>query len=266
MKQVCTRLGLGLLIAAIVLGFGARNEIIASFSKPVDIYVDYPEKIDDVKAIDTELYQIIDTFAEEEITSNGSVTSVYYYYIVPVFTADEDEAYYVGLKVNKNKSAAYDRVVDSTWDAIEKGTDLNAFVEFTGCYEKMDKELYGYFLEYFEDVFDSEEEMKKYVLPLVMEPMVIKNSRTTLYVVIGMFVAGAVLLFLAFRKPKQAPASRPYITVNGINYPSSNFESVNKMVKKGETANAVKELQRLTGVEPEVAASVVSNWTQHWGN
>lgn len=266
MKQIFMRFGIVMVIFSLAIGIGCKDAIISSFNKAVDINVDYPEKFEDVKAIDTKFYEIIDTFAEEEITSNGSVTSVYYYYVVPVYTASSDEAYYVGIKVNKNKSSTYDRVVDSTWNAIEKGTDLENFVKFTGYFKKMDKELYQYFTEYFEGVFESEEEMKKYVLPLVMVPGEVKGSRDALYVSIGMLVIGIVSLFLGFRKPKQAPASRPYITINGVNYPSTNFVSVNKMVKKGETANAVREVQRLTGVEPEVAASVVSSWAQHWGN
>ena len=266
MKNFLFKLGSGLIVGAIIFGFVSWKDMVAAFSEPVDISVDYPDSYDDVKAVDTDIYELDGIFAEEEVTSDSS-KSIYYYYVMPVYTADEDEAYYVGLKVNKKNAAPYDRVVDSTiayW-TYESDT-LTESVAFTGAFTEMEDELYGYFTESLEGYFESEADMEKYVLPLVLEPMVFKNVRNMLFVMIGMLVLGGVMLFFALRKPQLAAASRPVITINGINYPSSNVESVNKMVKKGETANAVKELQRLTGVEPEVAASVVSNWTQHWGN
>ena len=267
MKEFLFKIGGALVVIAVILAFVGGKDFGAAFSEPVDINVDFPDDYYDVKAVETELYQLDDYFAEEEITNNGS-KSYYYYYIVPVFTADDDEAYYVGVKVSKKNKSAYDKVVDSTQAFYYYGEgNLEESVKFTGALQKMEDDLYDYFLDAFEGSYDSEAQMKERVLPLVLEPMVFKNVRIMLFVIIGMLVAGGLMLFFALRPARQvAAASRPFITINGVNYPSSNFESVNKMVKKGETATAVKELQRLTGVEPEVAASVVSSWAQHWGN
>lgn len=256
MRSVLARLGGTLVIIAIVFSFIAGEDIIASFSKPVDIYVDYPEDVYDVKAVETDIYELDGIFAEEEITSDSS-TSIYYYYVMPVYTADED-IYYVGVKVNKKNCKPYDKVVDSTVAYWNYETDeLTEYVHFTGAFTEMEDELYDYFTESLEGYFESDADLEKYALPLVLEPMVFKNVKSMLFVIIGMVVAGALMLFFAFRPAKQAAASRPVITINGVNYPSSNFESVNKMVKKGETANAVKELQRLTGVQIIFLAATV---------
>lgn len=274
MKSVLIRLGLILAVMGAVLGFGSRNSWMASFSKPVDINAEpYPEDYYKVKAVDTQLDMIVDIFCEEEITEEtetGAVLSrkYVYYYIVPVFT--KDDVYYIGVKVDKADSKPYDKVADSTWAYMSYETDtLDEKVAFTGRIDEMDEELYEYFEDWFVETefFENEADMKKHILPLLLVPQDLGGGKVNLFISVAMFVVGIVLLVLAFRSGKQtAPAGRPIITINGVNYPSSNFESVNKMVKKGETANAVKELQRVTGVAPEVAASVVSNWAQHWGN
>lgn len=274
MKSVLIRFGLVLVVLSIVFGYGTSKSWTAAFSKPVDINAEpYPKDYNDIVAVDTELDMIVDIFAEEEITEetdSGAVLSrkYIYYYIVPVFT--EDDVFYVGVKVDKEDSKPYDKVADSTWAYLNYETDtLDEKVAFTGRFSEMDEELYEYFEDWFVETefFESEAEMKEHILPLVLEPMSLGGGKVNLIVSIVMFIAGAAMLFFAFRSGKQAAAAtNPIITVGGISYPSSNFNSVNKMVKKGETANAVKELQRLTGAAPEEAASVVSNWRQHWGN
>ena len=272
MKNVLVKFGLAFVAIAVLFGVFSWKDWIIAFSKPVDINVDYPEDYNDVKAVETELCMLVDIFAEEEITKKsdtGAVTSrnYIYYYIAPVFT--EEDVFYVGVKVDKEDSSPYDRVVNSTWAYLNGDIDyLDEEVAFTGGFTKMDDELYGYFEDWFEEaeIFETEDEMNAHILPLLLEPMVFKNVKTTAYVMIGLLVVGAVMLFFGFRSGRQnTKASRPVITINGVNYPSANLVNVNKMIKKGETANAIKELQRITGAEPEDAASVVSRWNEYWG-
>lgn len=168
MRNVLARLGGTLIIMAIIFGVIAGEDIVASFQKPVDINAEpYPEDYNDIKAVDTEFDMILDIFCEEEITnktSSGTVTSkkYVYYYIVPVFT--EDDVYYVGVKVDKEKSAPYEKVADSTWAYLCYETEtLDEKVAFTGAFTEMDDELYDYFVDWFEEAefFESEAEMEK---------------------------------------------------------------------------------------------------------
>ena len=89
MKNFLFKLGSGLIVGAIIFGFVSWKDMVAAFSEPVDISVDYPDSYDDVKAVDTDIYELDGIFAEEEVTSDSS-KSIYYYYVMPVYTADDD--------------------------------------------------------------------------------------------------------------------------------------------------------------------------------
>lgn len=273
MKSVLRRLGFLCLVFAGIIAFTSWQEMLMSFSEPVDINEDYPEDYDDVKAVETEINILLGSFAEEETTTknkSGAITSkdYDYYYVIPVFT--EEETYYAGVKVDSEDSKPYDRIVDETWaylngETAEFGSES---VDFQGGFFKMEDELYKYFEEWFEDegFFATEREMDKYLLPIVLEPFKYSNVRTLTYVMVGLIVLGVVLVVLGFRpgKPKEAPVNS-VININDVNYPSSNFENVNKLVKKGNTDKAVKELQAITGLDEANATSVINRWYQYWG-
>lgn len=273
MKDFLTRMGFVFLVMAGIMGFMGFREMSMSFSEPVDINVDYPSDYNEVKAVETDINILLGTFAEEETTTknkSGAITSrdYDYFYVIPVFT--EDETYYAGVKVDSDDSAPYDEIVNLTWDYFNGETDElgNKSVHFQGGFLEMEDELYKYFKDWFEEeqYFESEADMNKYLLPLVLEPFQYSSMRTMTYVMVGLVVLGILLLVLGLRSGKKykAPANS-VINIDGVNYPSSNFESVNKLVEKGNTDKAVKELQKITGMEEANATLVISRWNEYWG-
>lgn len=272
MKQLALRFGFMLVLVSVIMCFVAKDDILISFSEPVDIYEDYPADFRDVKAVETELYMLFDIFAEEETTTtnnSGAITSrrYDYYYILPVFTAEEE--YYVGVKVSSKKSAPYDDLMDSTWSYLMGETDSigDEVIEFQGGFVEMDDELYQYFQDWFKEAefFESDQEMDKYLLPLVLESVNYERVKTMTFVMIGVFIVGIILIILGL-KPKKAvkEATNPIISINGVSYPSSNFIRVNSFVERGQKVKAIKELRDITGLDLAQAKDIVDRWNEYW--
>jgi hypothetical protein len=216
---------------------------------------------------------VLGLFAEEETTTTnkyGAVTNrrYDYYYVVPVFT--ETETYFVGAKVSSTKSVEYDKVCEATWAFLYGETDELETVEFEGGFYKMEDEAYKYFKEWFQDneEFIGEMDIKKYVLPLMLEPIKLSTTRKLTFVFVGVLALCIFLLVLSFRKGKEKPQSvtpqKAVITINDINYPTSNFEKVNKLVEKGKKDKAVKELMEVTGISETAANAVILDWYAYW--
>lgn len=259
----------------VIFGVVAYKDVLVAFSEPVDIVEDYPEseeEIKSIKAVKTELDMVLDVFAEEETTTTnkyGAVTNrrYDYYYVVPVFT--ETETYYVGVKVSSTKSQEYDKVCDATWSYLYGETEELKTVEFEGGFYKMEDEAFKYFKEWFEDnEWLDEKDIKKYVLPLMLEPIKLSTTRKVAFVCVGVLAVCILLLILSFRKGKEDSRSvtpqKAVITINGINYPTSNFEKVNKLIEKGKKDKAVKELMEVTGISETVANAVILDWYAYW--
>lgn len=277
MNKLMTRIGAFLAMLGLVGGITLWQEIVIAFSEPVDINVDFPEDVTKVKAVETTIDMLIDVFAEEETTftnRSGKVTSKEYdyYYIVPVFTADDD-VYYVAVMVNSSKASVYDRIVESTWAYLDGEKDyLGSSITFSGGFVKMKDELYEYFEDWFEETewFESEAEMKEHILPLVLKPVVYKNTRLTAFALAGMFVIGLICLYFVFFPPKgngsrrHREATVTDITLNGVSYPAKTFEKVNKLIEKGEKGKAAQELMKITGMDGEAAVDVVNRWWYYW--
>lgn len=275
MKEFLRRIALTGILLVVIMGFVMYKDVLIAFSEPVDIVEDYPEseeEIKSIKAVKTDLDMILDVFAEEETTTKnkyGAVTNKRYdyYYVVPVFT--ETETYYVGAKVSSTKSMEYDKVCDATWSYLYGETDELKTVEFEGGFKKMEDEAFKYFKEWFEDnEWLEEKDIKKYVLPLILEPIKLSTTRKVAFVCVGVLAVCILLLILSFRKGKEDSQSvtpqKAVITINGINYPTSNFEKVNKLIEKGKKDKAVKELMEVTGISETDANAVILDWYAYW--
>ncbi len=274
MKSTIRKISIiGMIIIAVVV-FGTRQNIVAAFSEAVDINVDYPDSYDDVKAVKTDIDMILDVFVSEETTTKnkyGNVTNTRrdYYYIVPVYIEPEDEAYYVAVKVPSDKKSAYDDVCDATWAWAYGETDELESVAFEGALLEMEDELYKHYKTWFYEMewFETTEESKKYALPLVLTP--VNLQATKIITIIGgvLFVVFLVMLILSFRKTKEKDSVTPtklVMTINGINYPMSNFDKVNKLVEKGDKEKAVKELMEVAGISETDANAVILDWYAYW--
>ena len=275
LKEFLRRIAFVGILFVVIFGVVAYKDVLVAFSEPVDIVEDYPEteeEIKSIKAVKTELDMVLDVFAEEETTTTnkyGAVTNrrYDYYYVVPVFT--ETETYYVGVKVSSTKSQEYDKVCDATWSYLYGETEELKTVEFEGGFYKMEDEAFKYFKEWFEDnEWLDEKDIKKYVLPLMLEPIKLSTTRKVAFVCVGVLAVCILLLILSFRKGKEDSQSvtlqKAVITINGINYPTSNFEKVNKLIEKGKKDKAVKELMEVTGISETVANAVILDWYAYW--
>ncbi len=275
LKEFLRRIAFVGIIFVVIFGFIGYKDALIAFSKPVDINVDYPDDYEGVKAVKTEFDMILDLFASEETTTtneSGAITNrrYDYYYVVPVYIESEDDPYFVGVKVPSKDKKTYDKVCDATWEYVYGEIDELETVEFEGGFYKMEDEAYKYFKEWFEDNewFEDEKDMKKYVLPLMLEPLKISTVRTATFVCVGVLALCIFLLVLSFRKGKEKPQSvtpqKAVITINDINYPTSNFEKVNKLVEKGKKDKAVKELMEVTGISETAANAVILDWYAYW--
>lgn len=275
LKEFLRRIAFVGILFVVIFGVVAYKDVLVAFSEPVDIVEDYPEteeEIKSIKAVKTELDMVLGLFAEEETTTTnkyGAVTNrrYDYYYVVPVFT--ETETYYVGVKVSSTKSQEYDKVCDATWSYLYGETEELKTVEFEGGFYKMEDEAFKYFKEWFEDnEWLDEKDIKKYVLPLMLEPIKLSTTRKLTFVFVGVLALCIFLLVLSFRKGKEKTQSvtpqKAVITINDINYPTSNFEKVNKLVEKGKKDKAVKELMEVTGISETAANAVILDWYAYW--
>lgn len=278
MKEFLRRIAFSGIILVVIMGFVMYKDVLIAFHKPVDIVEDYPteyEELEKIKAVKTELDMILGMFASEEtVTKNesGAITDrkYDYYYVVPVYVEEEESYYFVGVKASSTNKKAYDKVCDATWEYLYGAIDELETVDFEGGFYEMEDEAYRYFKEWFEDEewFENEKDLKKYVLPLLLEPMKLSSVKTATYVCAGVLALCIFLLVLSFRKGKEktqsATPQKAVITINGINYPTANLEKVNKLVEKGKKDKAVKELMDITGISETDANAIVLDWYGYW--
>ena len=246
------------------------KNIVIAFNEPVDINVDYPESYDDVKAVKTEFNMILDRFATEETTTeqNGAITDrkYDYYYVVPVYTESEDDAYFVGVKVSSDDKKDYEAACDTTWAYLYGETDELETIEFEGGFKKMEDDCYKYFVEWFEDGewFEDEDDIDKYVLPLVLESVDLEATKKGAFILGGIIIAGIVILVLCCRKGKEKePEVEKYkrvIDVNGKRLHISEYQKVNKFVEKGKQDKAVKALMKIAEIGETEATVAIADW------
>ena len=216
-KSFCTNVGLVLIILGGIFLFVGRYSTIAAFSEPVDIFAEELQDAEEIKAgraIETDMYLLMEEFAWEEVSSKnraGQVTntSSYYYYILPVFVG-EDETYYVAFKTStKNENySTYKKIANDTmaWLYGEQDTCGNYSIKVTGGLEKLDKKIYNYMVEWFEKTewFEDDSDIEKYVLPLEFSTMKRESVRTMFFVFGGMFIVGIILVIVGFRLGKKS--------------------------------------------------------------
>lgn len=262
------------IFAVIILYVGGLDSF-ASFKKPVDLYADTTNvtKLGRMDAVEADIYAVLDCYATETTTTkrNGSVTgkSMDYYYIVPAF--DGEDTYYIGVKSNSSDRKTYDNIADLTWAWLGGSSssygDVTVHVE--GCLKKMDKELFGYMKEWFEEAewFESDAEMEKYVLPVCLETVRFGTVRIMFLVAVGVLILCVVVLVLGQRsagKASKKAKEQTHVVINGVSYPKNTFDHVNRSILNKEKIFAVQELRDITGLELEEAQKVIDNWSTYY--
>ena len=273
MKQLFFSISVPFFAIGILLCSVGAQDMIAAFYTPIDIYEDYPADYSKVKAVDTELGMLLDIFCEEETVKkqNGAITgrSYDYYYILPVFSSSDEDTYYIALMIDAEDAKPYNELVDATWAYLDYESDyvLAEPIEFKGTLKKMEDELYEYFENWFTEYeyFENDEDMKKHLLPYVLDKTHFGNMKIMAYITIGLFAIGFIMLILAIIPHKKySEPARAIITINGANYPATNFTKVNVFVEKGKTEKAISQLQKVINIDSGAAAYIISNWTQYW--
>lgn len=277
MKALSAVLGYIIIMLSGMFIWVGWEDMVTAFQEPADIYEDYPEEYKRFMAVDTELYLVLDQFAgiQTQTRKNGAVVSSHndYYYIIPVFT--ESETYYIAAEVDPDERSDYNEVSDLTWDYLTGKADSlgSKTIEFTGGIGKLDKKVYGYMTEWFEEqeYFDDDADIEKYVLPLVLNPFSLQRQKEVAYQMTGLFLLGVLMVCFGLSKgKKKRPVSQPEEPVNsminiaGVKYPASNFESVNRAVYNGEKIKAIKELREITGIGLAEAKDIVERWNEYW--
>lgn len=196
-----TRFGIFFVFISGVLFFTGFKDMIASFTKPVDLYAEDTnvKEINDTRLIEADIFASFGCFVEEETTTknrSGAVTgrSSDFYYIVPAYNGDE--TYYIGIEVSEEKQSLYDKLTDSTYDYLYGYTDdfSEDAISVSGRLAKLDDEKYEYFREWFEEEEWTQEEIDEYVLPVYIETFKPSIVRNTFFAAMGLMSLGIALI------------------------------------------------------------------------
>ncbi len=262
-------------VFAVIMLFVCGLDSIASFKKPIDLYAEDTNvtELGRTDAIEADIYASLDCFATETTTTkrNGATTSTKkdYYYIIPAFGGDD--TYYIGVKVYSRDNKSYDKIADLTWAWLggETSDYGDVTVHAEGCLKEMDDELYDYMVEWFEEAewFDSDADIDKYVLPVCLEPVRFGTTRIMFLVSVGVIILGIIVFVLCFRsdrKHSKKVKEQTHVVINGVSYPKSTFDHVNRCILNREKVFAVQELRDITGLDLDEAQKIINNWNQYY--
>ncbi|MBO5279007.1 MAG: hypothetical protein J6B06_05930 [Lachnospiraceae bacterium] len=260
---------------AVILLFACGLDTVAAFQKPVDLYAEETDvtELGRMTPVEAEVYAVLECFCTETTTTkkNGAVTkkSYDYYYAIPVFVGEE--TYYAGVKVSDSQDHIYDDICDATWNWLNGTSDRlgELTVQAEGCFHKMDDELYGYMVETFEDMqwFESDADLQKYLLPVYLKPVRFHDTRIMFLVALGaLIVAVAVVIVTrSFDKKRDKKVQeQTHVVINGVSYPKSTFDHVNRCIANRERLFAVQELSEITGLSVEEAQQIISKWNEYY--
>lgn len=189
-KKVLVPSIISLILAAVLLFFSVPD--IAKFSsKGVNLYDLKDEEIKD-QYIDSDISFVYGVFAERYNESNSGVTrTTFQYYVIPV-----GEESYMAIKVPARRISEMDAQVDLTYDYLDEVVDtMDTSYHITGMINPLEDEEYELLEEFFEDSGFSKSEIRKYVLPYVLEEG--EGSIGSSVVSWLLFGIGAVLLIYA---------------------------------------------------------------------
>lgn len=281
-NELLLRFGIVFLIFGILTICVRKTDVLAGFTKPYDIYDVDAQDIKKGTMVTGDIYAVLDTFGTLETTHtrNGSVTSrsYHYFYIIPVF--DDDNTYYIAVKVSSDDRKAFENIADDTWDYLYGNTDYftDREYELAGTVSKLDDEAYEYMVEWFEEAewFEDDDDIEKYVWPIMIEPQKLSTVRTFSFVCIGLIIVGVLMIVLYVRGGMQkskktkdegtAPAGNydGYINIAGIRYLKSDFDAVNSQILAGDIESAVMGIRDRTGMGAEEARNIVDNWNIYY--
>lgn len=282
MKSFCKKVGGAVLVIGIFAVIALFQDVRVMLSETVEISKNEADSEDILKsgqAVDAEIGILLDQFLTVETTQKnraGQVTSrtTDDYYIMPVFV--DDETYFVALKVGqryKDRVAIMRMVDEYVWaSSLSPNRISGDTVEISGGMYKLKNKYYEYMVDWFDSTnwFADEDDIEKYVLPLVFKPLDRDNITTLVYISIGMLAGGILLLVIGFsgskdnaqREAKLAQLGNRTITICGIRYNVAMMTEVDKNIRAGKTEKAKKSLIKTFHATEAEADTIIVNWNQ----
>lgn len=263
--------------------------IFLSFEDPIDIY-DGSFNISDHGTggrIESSLYLSLGECVSETTTTtkNGRTTSssTDYYYAIPVDGDDPDYYYYICVVVDSDDKSTLNAITNNTYDYFNDYdlSHLDREYKFEGTLKEMDDDVYDYVKDWFKEGGWTSEEIKEYVLPIVLTPMNFDMAPAyiIIFIVILLFTILFWVLFFVKKSKLKAQAATAqaqfqaqfpgqeygqYVVINGVSYPKSSMEHINTYVNNHETITAIQELRNMTGLGLAEAKAVIDNWYQYY--
>ncbi len=286
MKTFCKKIGGVMLILSIFVLASVFQDIRVMVSTTEEISgneADSEEILKSGQAVDAEIGILLDQFLTVETSQKnraGQVTSKTTddYYIMPVFV--EDETYFVALKVGQKYQdrLAIMRLVDEYVSAYSLSPERLSedAVEISGGMYKLKNKYYEYMVDWFDDTnwFEDEDDIEKYVLPIVFQPLNRESTMNLIYLGVGLLGGGILLLLIGCvggKKTKQREAelaqlSGRTITIGGIRYNVAMMTEVDKNIRAGKIKKAKKSLMQTFCATEAEADTIIANWNQITGS
>ncbi len=190
------RLVVILIVAGAVFTFLGGRGLLVNILPATDIYDQECDwtKLHKNQRVHVKLDFVIEPFEETTDEDNRSVSQIY---TIPDLKSDEDGyvnmVHYMGIVVNPKDYAAYDKLVDDSWDWWDGEYDQlgeRGYIEVDGYLRKMSSKEEGFLRDYLKDWNYSDSEIEEAVVPYVL----MKNQ--TPIANIAMF-GGGIIAFLA---------------------------------------------------------------------
>lgn len=275
MKKGLQILGIIIGVFSVIILFTNGRDGIASLKPVVDLYAEDTDitKLSTTQAMVADIYMSLDYFATETTTRTRDGNFVSrdndYYFIIPAFSGEE--LYFIGIRVDDKDFNTYSTISDDTYNYLmgisdEPGTTT---VSEEGGLKKLDDEMYQYMVEWFQEAqwFENESDIDKYVLPLYIDPYIIKAARTLFIIgVVGTLIGilSAVFLIRGNKKQKEQAQAQTTVTIGGMSYPKSSLSGVDRFVSQKEIVFAMQELRSITGISAEEAKTVIDQWGSYY--
>lgn len=221
--------------------------------------------------VDIDVLDVFGSFATMTTTENGRKTSEKSYYIIPAY--EDGDMRFIGICVPEKEYDLFDQMTEETYDYYYEGKVPEGEIKTihkTGRLTKMNSKMKKYYYDWFTSAqwYDSEEEMKKEVLPYYVDPVADPMSSVKMFGIgLVAFLVGGVICLFGFLKDKskqQKSEAQSYVTIGGVTYPKQTFAHVNASIIGQEKIFAAQELADITGLSMEEAGSIVEKWNQYY--
>lgn len=174
-----------LLITGLALVIGFAKDTFFATTGYVQFETLKPEEIKN-QLVDVDLVENFGWYIEEyeENTKTHSTRTTDYYYVIYTGASDDLETDYkfMTIKVPASYGSKMDNMTDNTYNGI-----LSDPISFSGKIQKLNDEEYEYFVEFWQEIGFSDDEIEEMTLPYYINAYDSKGSQNGLYIFIFLF-------------------------------------------------------------------------------